>query len=206
MPSRLAVIAVFVYLPSVAWSQGLGQAAEKERQRRAARQGSGGVPTITAEDLNPEKEAWKDWQPFTSREHRFSVSLPAYPTMVKDNDQSPLGIVRRTTYEAVAGDMTYGVVVADYPEQAKGVASDVFFNAVRDGMLKYLRAPRLRSERPVRLGSYPGREFSLSTSAGLLTSRAYLSGERVYLLMVLSPSEKEVPRADPFFDSLAILK
>jgi hypothetical protein len=205
--ARVASAAVLVALvsgPRPTSAQGLGQAAQKEKERRA-RQGSGTRP-ITAEDLNPERAAWKGWQPFTSEEHRFTVAMPAYPSMRRDTDQSPLGIVRRTAYTAVSEDMTYGVIVADYPEQARGVGSDVFFNAVRDGMLSYMHGTRLTSERPIRLGSHPGREFSLASPVGLVTNRAYISGERIYLLMVVSPTANELPRADAFFSSLEIRK
>jgi len=202
--ASVAALVAFVSVPCPTSGQGLGQAAQKEKERRA-RQGSGTRP-ITAEDLNPERAAWKGWQAFTSQEHRFTVALPAYPSMRRDTDQSPLGIVRRTAYTAVSEDMTYGVIVADYPEEARGAGSDVFFNAVRDGMLTYIRGTRLKSERPIRLASHPGREFSFTSPVGLVTNRAYISGERVYLLLVVSPTEKELPRADAFFDSLEIMK
>jgi hypothetical protein len=202
--SRAVVVFASLSIASPAAAQGLGQAAQKEKERRA-RQGSG-ARTITAEDLNPERAAWQGWQPFTSEEHRFTVAMPAYPSMRRDTDRSPLGIVRRTTYTAVAEDMTYGVIVADYPPEARGAGSDVFFNAVRDGMLTYVRGSRLKSEKPIRLASHPGREFSFSSPVGLVTNRAYISGERVYLLMVVSPSAAEPSRAESFFSSLEIRK
>jgi hypothetical protein len=142
---------------------------------------------------------------FQSAEGRFSILMPGTP---QKQNLSVSGI-STTAYAIEEKDGGYVVVFADLPIPARESAQQTQqrLDGARDGMLRNINA-QLTSETPLLLaGKYPGREINadLPEQQGILRSRIYIVGQRLYQVMVVGKATwARSSLASQFLDSLAV--
>src|SRR5262249_38722228 len=92
----------------------------------------------------------------------------------------------------------------DYPRDATITDADRFA-AARDAEVAQAKG-KLVSEKEIKLGSHPGREYEIAVSGlGVLRARIYLANQRVYVLKVLGPkSYTRSATAEKFLDSFKL--
>jgi hypothetical protein len=148
------------------------------------------------------------WIKYTSKEGRYSVMLPAQPSL--DSQQATsAGGEKFTQYKATVntGNVVYMVAHFDSPP------STVFaFDTARDRMMEGVKATLL-SDRSLSLGGVPGREVRLlmkiSGDEYLMIARFYDLSGRVYLIQLITPKSDEAAVAEKaarYFDSFQVVK
>ena len=144
------------------------------------------------------------WKKFTSQAGNFSVLLPAEPQEQKEtkDDGGPLSPYTNTLYIARGGNGAYLVGWTDYKP---GVRIDVQgeIKANRDNFVKGVNGT-LGPEKPLKLGTHPGTEFTAETAQALFHVRVYVIGRRPYILVALRPKGSQDPNADKFFSSFTL--
>jgi hypothetical protein len=147
---------------------------------------------------------------YTSPEGRYTVSLPAEPTLSSQNAKTPSG-ASLTQHMAMVADRDGMLMVAyfDY-------AADIQFSLDqgRDGMVKSINGTLL-DEQAISLGGAPGRQIKVLGRANdgsefIDRARFYDVKPRVYILQCLIPKSLDSPsiatRCDQFFDSFRARK
>lgn len=128
------------------------------------------------------------WQLLTSKAGRFSILVPGRPEESISTQASKLGPLRthRFVLKARQGDFTaaYLLDYVDYPQRGVRAYDPHFFlEQFVEGGFGDLR---LNYQKRIRLGSHAGIEFQhrmrADASSPLHTGRAYLVGNRMYLL------------------------
>lgn len=156
----------------------------------------------------PQSEAPPSSLRYTSPEGRYSVLLPAQPTLSSQQISAPDGSPL-TQYMAMAsGNM--GLVMVAYFDYA----ADVVFSLDkgRDGMITAIKGTLL-DEHSISLGGAPGRQIKISakTEQGMEfidRARFYDVKPRVYVLQCISPKSLDsaaiAERCEQFFDSFRV--
>lgn len=156
----------------------------------------------------PQSEAQPSSLRYTSPEGRYSVLLPARPTLSSQQVSAPDG-TPMTQYMAMAtGNM--GMMMVAYFDYA----ADVVFSLdkARDGMVNSIKGTLL-DEHSMSLGGAPGRQVKISarTEQGMEfidRARFYDVKPRVYVLQCIFPksidSAETVERCEQFFDSFRV--
>lgn len=149
-------------------------------------------------------------QKFTSKEGRFTVSLPGKPKELNQKIQSAVGELTNYLFivEADQGKTAYLVAYCDFPpESINNSNAKAMLEGGRDSAIKNLQG-ELISSKEIKLDkTHPGLEFKIKISLGLYRSRAYLVGPRMYQVTILAAEEKATsPHADKFLDSLEVTK
>ena len=145
---------------------------------------------------------------YTSPEGRYSVLLPAQPTLSSQQVNAPDGSPMTQYMVTAAGTM--GMVMIAYFDYA----SDVVFSLdkARDGMVTSIKGILL-DEHSMSLGGAPGRQLKISakTEQGLEfidRARFYDVKPRVYVLQCISPKSIDsaaiAERCEQFFDSFRV--
>jgi hypothetical protein len=156
------------------------------------------------------------WVTYTTPEGRYSVSLPQQPTL-KTQESSTADGEKFPQYLAIASDEQLTFVMGYFD-----VAPDSTFSMdlARDGMVKKV-AGKVVSEKPITLGTHPGRDMNLALKINLPTAegepssqidyvdrlRMYEVGKRVYILQAFFPKALEseaVARVTKYFDSFQV--
>jgi hypothetical protein len=195
----LAALLVASVVPASTGAQGLGGAASREKERLKKREAvqSGPQRITTTEELAPEggRAAWK------APDGSFQVAFPGTPETKQGDDGG-------TTFRIVSAGTLFSVNVRDLTAEDLPRALDDY----RAAALRYLRETSLVSEAAVTSGSTIGRElvvgFSRSRGGrGVMRTRAFVSGTRLYSLVVMVESGREND-ADvlAFHDSFRMLK
>ena len=135
----------------------------------------------------------------------FSVGLPSEPTATTGTTTSAAGPMDVHVFAAKAADQktTYAISYSDFPA-APGRSPDpsvVLDNAVH-GAVTGANAT-LQQSHPIDLGGVPGRDWTATSSGGPGHGRIYLSGGRLYQIIVAG-SDVGLPNADEFLASFAI--
>lgn len=150
------------------------------------------------------------WIKYDSAEGRYTVSLPAQPTLKTQEAMTNSG-EKFTQYMATAvdGNTVYMIGYFDYQPP-----TTFSLEKARDGMLASVKGTLLK-ENLISLGGYSGLEFDVSAAAAngteyLVRVRAYDVDKRVYILQFLylkTLTEDVVrPRATKYFDSFHVKK
>lgn len=155
-------------------------------------------------------QAHAEWIKYTSTAGRYSVLLPAEPTIGSQEATSSDG-VKFTQYKAsvVSSDVAYMIGYFDYPADTTFTLSKA-----RDGMVEGVKGT-LASERSISLGGFPGLELRVSakdeTGAEYdIRSRIYDIDHRVYVVQFIArestPLEIVDPKAAKYFDSFQVVR
>jgi hypothetical protein len=196
--------AVLMVMAGETSAQSLGEAAERERKRRAEQQAKGGPP---AKVLSLEK--WQGWQAFEPSEKDFSVQFPARPRVSEDLVILPEAKVNQRVYQAYKDNVFFKVATIE-------LASTGYDRLPADQLLSVL-ASNVGSMKgapcsPISLDGHPGCEMQRSgvrsddgrTTADL-TSRVYVVKRRIYIVSYghLNDSGPATESSGPFFASFS---
>lgn len=150
---------------------------------------------------------------FTSKDGRYSVEFPAPPKeTTKDVDASPTVAndgKLKMFYAAldVKKDVSFMVIYNDFKEAVAMASPQKVLIEVRDGSKG--KEGMLVTDREIVAadGKPPGREYIVDKGI-YYRSRTFLSGNRLYQIVVVAKSDKEVTSeaADKFIDSFEIAK
>ncbi len=163
-----------------------------------------------------------DWIKYSSPEGRYTVSLPAQPSLSTQEATSADGQKFPQYLASVAepGDVAF---MTGYFDSAPGTIFSA--DAARDGMVQRING-MLINETTITLGSYPGRDLKVlakvtgaaSAEGGkpaetvdyIVRARFYEVDKRVYVLQVIFPKSLESAamnvRAAKYFDSFQVVK
>jgi hypothetical protein len=139
---------------------------------------------LLAEDKKP--------GPFTSKEGKFTITLPDKPT--EKTIKSDLGNQKIDThlFMVPGKDRAFIVSYTDYPKDKIGDDKDKFVSGVVERNVAPLKG-KVASNEKITLGAkkHPGREVrvELADKKQVYRARVYLVGERVYQVVVIGPEE-----------------
>ncbi len=150
------------------------------------------------------------WQEFTSEKENFKVLLPAKPLVSAETVESEIGRIPIRNFAAQAIPHYFTVMVAEYPmsfdteEAAKSVVE-----AGVGAMISKMKLEKV-SQKEFAFDKYHGLEVRAQIMTGVMTMRAFVVKNRMYMLFALvdntslkSPDPVEVKR---FFDSFNFIK
>jgi len=184
---------------TAAGAQGLGAAAAKEKERRVA-QPAKPVKVISQEQLDAAAAQREGW---ISPDGAFRVGFSGQPELRDD----PGG---GTTYRLRSGSTALLVNVRSQPS---GSSAEAVIDQIRNAALGSLNDASLASERPVATGrGIGGREVLINFSGrstgrpGVMSSRAFVSGGRVHVVMAVAEVAEGNGTSGAFLDSFEILK
>lgn len=144
-------------------------------------------------------------QPYSSTVGRFFVQFPGAP--VKQDTQSITlqGTDTSTLYEfwteLADGNISYMVMYNDYPPAYVNDSPDAVLGRTRDGAVK---GKTLLSDMSISLNGVPGREFTAKDDTWNFTVRQFLSGKRLYQLIVVSKPGAPAAQTSDFLNSFKI--
>ncbi|MBC8030467.1 MAG: hypothetical protein H7Z16_10180 [Pyrinomonadaceae bacterium] len=150
-----------------------------------------------------------EWIKHSSPEGRYSVLLPAQPTIGTQESATADG-EKFTQYKATLVEGN-GVYLIGYFDCVAGTTYSL--DKGRDGMVEAVKGTLL-SESAISLGGSPGRELKVAarTPNGtefILSTRIYDVDKRVYVLQFVSPKSEDgngSAKATRFFDSFQVTK
>jgi hypothetical protein len=148
----------------------------------------------------------KDWIEYRSEEGGFTVLLPAKPEVKTQSTATVAGTVSLTTALTEMKNYAAGVSFNDIPSQA-ATDPEAVLSGGRKGAAQNLKGTVV-SEKPIKLGPYPGTEFVVETPDNLIyTARIYVVNDRLYQILFLT-SKDQIDQFDVsgFFDSFTLLK
>lgn len=149
-----------------------------------------------------------EWVRYNSKEGRYSVLLPAQPSVDSQEATSANG-EKFTQYKATLsnGNVIYMIGYFDY-------ASGTMFtlDKARDGMVDAVKGTLL-SERSISQGGAPGREVRIQAKDSgveyLMMARFCDIDRRVYVIQLIAPKSDEAgaeEKAARYFDSFRVLR
>jgi hypothetical protein len=148
----------------------------------------------------------KNWQ--TINENGFSVAMPGVPARNPQSADTPGGQIKNYTYSVELKNEGYTVACTEYPAAVIEKMTDMekFLDNGRAGAIASINGA-LTEEHPIKLASYPGREFSADAKDKdvTVTARIYWAPPRVYQVIYERP--KGAPIAGDgkrFLDSFSI--
>ncbi len=148
----------------------------------------------------------KDWIEYRSEEGGFTVLLPAQPEVKTQSTATLAGTVPLTMALTEMKNYAAGVSFNDFPSQVTADPETVLSGG-RKGAAQNLKGTVV-SEKPVKLGSYPGTEFVVEAPNNLIyTARIYVVNDRLYQILFLT-SKDQIDQFDVqgFFDSFKLLE
>ncbi len=150
------------------------------------------------------------WQEFASEKENFKVMLPTKPRESTETVESEIGQIPIRSFASQAVPNYFTVMVAEYPmsfdteEAAKGVVE-----AGIGAMISKMKLEKV-DQQDFAFDKYPGLEVRAQVMAGVMTMRAFVVKNRMYMLIALidntslkSPIPVDVKR---FFDSFKFMK
>lgn len=164
-----------------------------------------------------------EWIKYTSPEGRYTVLLPAQPSLITQEATAATGDKFSQYLASVVqpGDIAFMIGYFD------NVPGTIFSaDAARDGMVKRINGT-LISETAISLGGFPGRELKVLAKPAryeqpaegtkpadgveyTVRARFYEVDKRVYVLQLISPrsldSEALAAKATKYFDSFQVVK
>jgi hypothetical protein len=144
-------------------------------------------------------------QPYTSEAGRYSVQFPGTPT--ESSSEISLGASGTTSlYQALVNDgkVSYIVAYCDYPSGFLDGDPQTALAGFRDNIVKAEKGT-LTSDDVIDLNGVPGRAFSFTSQDGSTdTFHDFLSGQRLYQVVVTAGSGSTAPGADDFLNSFRV--
>ncbi len=150
-------------------------------------------------------------EPFVSREHGFRVAMPARPQGQKITQPSEFGPVEVNAFivQPQGDGLTYVVTVARLPGKAAAESPRNALTRRVDSTVASVKGT-LVSQKEIRLGAVPGREFEFEMKGAdgapsYGRSRAFVANGRTYQLFLVGPRDRATgPAATAFLDSFAL--
>jgi len=144
-------------------------------------------------------------QSFSSPDGRFSVMFPGKPDFAQDSIKLK-GSDTTTIYEFTVSldndNISYLVMYNDYPPGYAEDGAAAVLERTRDGAVK---DKTLTSDVAIDLNGVPGRAFTASDKDGYLyTVHQFLSGKRMYQLIVVSRPDHPAVQTEEFLNSFRI--
>src|SRR5688572_1767452 len=156
----------------------------------------------------PQSEAPSGSLRYTSPEGRYTVLLPAQPTLSSQQVNAPDGSPMTQYMVTAAGSM--GMVMIAYFDYASDVVCSL--DKARDGMINSIKGTLL-DEHSISLGGAPGRQLKISAKSDqglefIDRARFYDVKPRVYVLQCLTPKSLDgaamAEKCEQFFDSFRV--
>ena len=150
-----------------------------------------------------------DWIKYNSPEGRYSILMPGEPKVSSQEGTASTG-EKFPQYLAASQDSSGAVCMVGYFDAVAGMTFS--FDTGRDGMVKAVHGT-LISEKPITLGTYPGRALKISATGGdaveyIVYARFYQAGSRIYVVQLIIAKSSDGPGADAkgskYFDSFQI--
>ncbi len=148
----------------------------------------------------------KDWIEYRSDEGGFTVLLPAEPKVQTQLTDTAAGTVQLTMALTEMENYATGVSFNEIPSEASANPETLLAGG-RKGAAENLKGTVV-SDKPIKLGPYPGTEFVVETSNNLIyTARVYVVDDRLYQILFLAPKD-QIDQFDVhgFFDSFTLLE
>lgn len=144
------------------------------------------------------------WATFTAPDGSFSVGLPSEPTAATQTTTVGGQPVDLHSFAAKAADQktTYAISYADFPASSGSPDPNVVLDNAVHGAVTGADAT-LQQSHAIDLSGVPGRDWTATASGGPGHGRIYLSGTRLYQIIVAG-SDAGLPNADEFLTSFAI--
>jgi hypothetical protein len=172
----------------------------------------GGAPIINAVQAEqPILLAQSVWKPFASRAGGFTVLMPGAPNQSQQTIRTKVGPIKVQLFQTFRPNQAgYVVGYSDLPANAIKTPGDVndFLAGAITGFTQSSKG-KLLSQRNINLGSYPGREFKVQLSQGVIVkSRFYLvDRRRFYQVFVVTDKEQDLVKSiDGFLTSFKLAK
>lgn len=147
----------------------------------------------------------KPWQKFTSEPGRFSVLVPGEPMVEKQAEDGDGPLYPLTIYAFMSQDdgAVYAFGWIDYNPRVKvDVQEELTTN--RDTFIRRMKA-KLLSEKSIKLGTHPGIEYTGESDLAHFTARAYVVGQRPYMLAAVTIKGRgNKAEAEKFFSSFTL--
>ncbi len=142
----------------------------------------------------------KKWEVVTSKEGNFTVEMPVKPNHTKSSTSTgPNGKIKLTEITSETSEGVFLVVRIEDPVVIPKQVEEKYLDFIRDFYAAKFNG-KVTSDKKVRLDSCAGRDFSIEANkvdVGVINIRArqYLQGKAVYLLLVASEPNQDLPEA-----------
>ncbi len=144
-------------------------------------------------------------KPYSSDVGRFTVQFPGGEVKQDTQPITLQGTDTSTLYEfyteSADGNVSYMLMYNDYPAAYANDGSDAVLARTRDGAVK---GKTLLSDMAITLNGIPGREFTAKDDTWNFTVRQFISGKRLYQLIVVSKPSAPATQTSDFLDSFKI--
>ncbi len=143
----------------------------------------------------PAADKYADWVEYGSEPHLFTVITPKSFEVSRDTTQSAAGEMELVSYLAELGQVAYGVVCSDFPQDFidKTEPNTLLKNGSK-GFINQFNG-KVSGEQLLSLDGNPGLEIALTgITQGVdifAKARFYLVGKRLYQVMVIAEKGKE---------------
>ena len=165
----------------------------------------GGAVWAAGQQAQPSAAVGQQMQPYSSTEGRFSVQFPAGDIKHDTEPVTLQGSDTLTLYEfwveSADGNVSYLVMYNDYPPAYANDGADTVLARTRDGAMK---GKTLLSDIAINLNGVPGREFTAKDDNWNYTVRQFLSGKRLYQLIIVSKPDHPATQISDFLNSFKI--
>lgn len=147
--------------------------------------------------------------PFVSKEGGFRITFPSAPEEKTQQIPSALGPIESHFFQSTRGDVEYVVSFNDYPAQIGQVDPDKILEGAVNGAIGAVKGAKLLKKQDRKIGQIPGKEFEFSFPGtngvdGLGRTRLYLSGTRMYSIMIGGPKAEVTAASDAYFRSFGL--
>lgn len=144
-------------------------------------------------------------QPYTSTDGRFSINFPQ-GDIKTDTDtinfkDGTKGSINEIYIETDSGNVSYMVMYNDYRADQATADPQVVLAQTRDGAVG---SKTLLSDMAISLNGVPGREFTAKDDTWNYTVRQFLSGKRLYQMIVVSKPDHPAAQISDFLNSFKI--
>jgi len=163
-------------------------------------------PPAPSSSISTTGSSLQDWIEYRSDEGGFAVRLPAEPEVQTQLAETVAGTVEVTMALTEMENYAAGVSFNAIPPEA-AADPETLLEGGREGAAMNLKG-RVVSDKPIKLGAYPGTEFVVETSDDLIyTARIYVVDDRLYQILFLVPKD-QIDQFDvqAFFDSFTLLE
>jgi hypothetical protein len=144
-------------------------------------------------------------QPYTSSDGRFAVNFPQAEVKQDSQAVNLKGGGTTTLYqfyvELADNNISYMVMYNDYPSDYANGDPQSVLATTRDGAVS---GKTLQSDMAISLNGVPGREFTAKDDTWNYTVRQFLSGKRLYQLIVVSNTDHPATQTSEFMNSFKI--
>jgi hypothetical protein len=135
----------------------------------------------------------------------FTVLFPSQVEPQRNSVDIKGGKVTTASWVTEVEGVRYSVSTTDYPEKIiAAYKPQNFLNEIKNGIVNQIKGT-VSSEQEITLQDYPGKAFTVSSSAGEVRSRVFVVGPRLYTLLVVYNPSIGAPKADEFLGSLELI-